>query len=129
MAVAEVQAVPGQAPPPVPAPVHPATDAVEVVAYEGLTATPLLPLPPVLVHPVPPACHARFAPQVPVASAVPAVHPVPPLALPPAFPVLIILAVPVSVIVPFEYIAYQAGLIDTPVLTVRFIVYISRVIV
>ena len=130
VAVAEVQAVHGHAQPPVPAPVHPATEAVAVVAYEGFTATPFPPFHPVLVHPVHHTCHARLAPQVPVASAVPAVPAVPVLPqFHPATPVRIILAVPLRVIVPFEYIAYQAGLIDIPVFTVRFTVYISRVIV
>lgn len=103
-------------------PAHQATDAVAVVAYDGLTATHA-------THGdhTAPAAHPQFHPAEPhkqtqhdpVASAVAPTHHAHPLHAVPLFPFLIILAVPVSVSVQETYIAYQAGSRVCHVLTVR----------
>lgn len=60
-------------------------------------------------------------PQLPTTSAVPHAPAVSPEAAEPAFPFLIILAVPVRVRVPSTYIANHAGSSVTPVFTVRLL--------
>lgn len=86
-----------------------------------LTATPFVPLDhtdaPEL--PAPHITHQRQGQQVPVERAVAQFPQVTPLAFHPAFPFLAILAVPVSVRVPFTNIAYPAGSSVIPVFTVR----------
>lgn len=96
-------------------PVPPCVDAVDVVAYEGLTATPAVHTFHAHHEAAHPFTHPREGQTVQVVNAV---HPVTP---DPAFPFLQILAVPVSVRVPMTYIAYHPGLSVTPVFTVRLL--------
>ena len=129
VAVAEAHPVP---PPPVPAPPkgnHPAppvADVVLVVAYDGETGIPAVQFPGVAVVPPPLDPPGRFTQQVHVVKAVQPAQPPPPFQFavpaPPAPPVRISLAVPVSVIVPLEKIAYPFGSIDIPVFTVILVV-------